>query len=71
MGSIMAVLKSRTFWGGLLFAVVRCLEGRGLVPSDVGTVIESAAVGLGLYGARNVADPSLVGPVSVGEKAPE
>lgn len=57
MNNVKTILKSRTFWGGLLFAVANYAESMNLIPAGAIKIIEAAAVGLGLYGARNVIDP--------------
>ena len=46
-------LKSRTFWGGLIFAIVKFLGSAGILDPGTADGLESAAVALGLFGARN------------------
>jgi hypothetical protein len=53
MNKIQTVLKSRTFWGGLGYAVVRYLESQDIISTQVSAMIESLFIGFGLYGARN------------------
>lgn len=49
------MFKSKTFWGAFLFIAVKALESFGIVPIEPATLLESAGIGLGLYGARNTA----------------
>ena len=53
LDKIKSIVKSRTFWGGLAFTLIKYLESQDLIPADVTNLAEAAAVGFGLYGARN------------------
>jgi len=50
---LLSAFKSKTFWAGLGFAVVKYLETQGILPLGVANMAEAALVGFGLYGARN------------------
>lgn len=47
------LLKSRTFWGGLIYAIAVVLESVGVLDNATAETIKTAGVGVGLYGARN------------------
>lgn len=53
MINLKAILKSKTFWGGLAFALLQFLETQGIVANELYALLSSMAAGLGLYGARN------------------
>lgn len=50
---IKALLKSKTFWGGFVYAIAQYLNTQGIIPEFTCNMIEAVGVSLGLFGARN------------------
>lgn len=46
-------LRSRTFWGVVLFLLTKALEVKGLVPQNPALIAEGLFGSLAFYGARN------------------
>lgn len=53
MDKIKAALKSKTFYGGLAFAIIKYLETAQIITPDLSNMLQPLMVALGLYGARN------------------
>lgn len=53
MNKVIAILKSRTFYGAIGFAVAQYLSTQGIIDDNILKTLESIMVALGLYGARN------------------
>lgn len=53
LNALKALAKSRTFWGGLIFAIAKFLESQGVMNSEASSAVESVGVAIGLFGARN------------------
>ena len=58
METLKTILKSRTFWGAIIYAIAQYLMTQGILANDLSQAISAIGVGLGLWGARN-AEPKV------------
>lgn len=55
MEKLKIILKSRTFYGAIIYAVAQYLMAYGFFANDTMQALSAIGVGLGLWGARNAA----------------